>query len=790
MATTFAKRMMKAAVGAFVPNRKNAPKNERKAKERLESIGVLGVGRSSTPEEIEQFESKLWEEQDPWVDELAKEWKKILDYCANRQHISWHRDARRWIPKKTVPWRIRSVYNVLSKAVKVRVARLTESKPTINVIAGSTDKEDVDAAEYKESQFWHLWNQLDLHGTIVRCRRWATKCASGFIKVDFDPEAGDECPATKKVIRYKQVPALDPMTQQPLLHPTGEPVTEQVYDGIEEVYVDAKGRELGPVYEMQDDPDNPGEKKRVKLDPPEGTEFYRDGWPTAQVRTPFNIRYDRYVDDVAESWYVQDAQIVRGSDVLATWPDKIGQIREARAATDDDKALQWTGLAQNPMHVEFAGGATESNSHNDEKLLDKEYLVRETWIYPKNRHVREMWGSKGTRIVTVGGKLVELEDLPEWAVRKMNYIQMIDEPEEGNHYGKPFLRDLLPIQDDINRSRSQAAERQAILSRLIFFAPQGHQLNLRLFGGLPAVLLTGRSAQHKPEVLQMNNGNTGALEFYQSSLSAAEDLGNVNPASTGKMPGAGTAAKAIYALQYADERSISETSTLQDIFLKRLAEALDAVCQVEFTDARKVRLVGADRSFMVETEIKPEHQKANVDYFFVPGSMMSRQKEAIKNEVLELQGRGLLQPWEARKFLTTTVPEAFRRSYDLQEAKARSNLEKILDGEATQIQPQPWEDPDVGSAVLEEFMLTKKFELVDDDARKAIMQLWQAYQLSRQMRAAGQPQQPTHDAGTPGGGAAPTPQPQLDGAAPAEGAELLEQQATEAMEAPEPAGVQ
>jgi hypothetical protein len=50
----------------------------------------------------------------------------------------------------------------------------------------------------------------------------------------------------------------------------------------------------------------------------------------------------------------------------------------------------------------------------------------------------------------------------------------------------------------------------------------------------------------------------------------------MNDASTGKLPSAGLAAKAIYALQYADEQSITEASALQDTALKQLAEALDA----------------------------------------------------------------------------------------------------------------------------------------------------------------------------------------------------------------------
>jgi hypothetical protein len=775
------KRLTDAAARAGF--RGGSAQKETAAKDALENIGVVGVGISSDDEEIENFERKLWESQDDFVDELAREWKRILDYVSSRQHIAWNSDVKRWVPKKTVPWRVRAIYNVMQKAVDIRTSRLTENKPSISVIAGSTERGDVDAAEYKESLFWALWNQLDLHMKVVRGRRWATKCDSGFLKVTYNAEAGCEYPATKKRLKFEQRPKLDPRDptgQTPMLDQFNQPVMEKHFVGVEEYYVDQRDNDLGPVYnEVPDDEDPRGGTKKVKNDPPQGVLWLFEGWPDVTVRSPFAVRWDRYTDDLPDSWYIQDSEIMAGTAVLAQGWD-LEKIREAKAASDDEKALHWNGLRSSSM--DRSSSSSTAQGDNDEQLLDKEFLVRETWIFPKNQMVRDLWGRKGCKIITVGGKLVQKDPLPEWALETCNFIQLIDTPEEGNHYGKTRIRDILPIQDDINRTRSHMAEREAIQSRLILHSVQGHQMNLKLLGGLPAVLLTTRGQEHKPTPLQMSTGDTGAERFYESSLQAAEDLGNMNPASTGKLPSAGLPAKAIYALQYADERSIAETSTLQDVALKRLAQSLDAVCRHEWDEARKIRIVGDDRSFMIEKEITPEHLSANVDYFFVPGSMMSRQKEAVKNEMLQLMEVGLIQPWEVRKYIGAAVPEAFRRSYNLPESKARRNLELILSQAVTEIQPDPWEDPDIATGVLEEFMLTRKWELLGEGPKAAVTQLWQAYQLMRQKRmAAAQPQtQPAPGGGAAGaGGAAKTP-------TAAQGAAQLENAATSAMEQDEP----
>ena len=776
----------------------------RAAADTLEQAGVLGVGVHSTAEEIEEWERKLWTDQDELVEERAREWWQIILYVANFQHIAYHRDARRWVPKRAVPWRIRSVYNVMQKALAIRVGRLTENKPTVTVIAATTDRDDVERAEYKETLFWWLWNKLKIHLQLTLARRWATKCGSGFLVCGYDPDAGPELPRTKKRLAYTEqmasVPGAAPgpdgsVPQRP----------ERVFAGLEEVYLDAEGNELAPVLAEEPDPADPRQKRKVRQDPPAGTDFYHEGEPFVEPESPFSLRFDKYTDDIEDSWYVQRVKVMPATRLLGIWPDALDVLKEATEATQEEKALQWTGLTPRGGDSALPSSSFEfsdrvSSDEGERGMLDRDYLVRETWVFPKNALLRKLWGREGAKLITIGGKLYPQDGqvaapLPKWALMACPFVQIVDTLEEGNHYHKTILRDLLPLQDDINRTRSQIAERGALLSRLILGAQQGHQISLRVLGGIQGALLTYRSPAHKPEPLRLDNGDPGLDRFYEGSLAAAADVGDMNDASRGKLPSAGIAAKAIYALQYADERSIAEASALQDLALSRLARALDAICRVEFSDGRKIRIVGRDRSFMVEKELKPEHLEADVDYFFVPGSMLSHQKESIRNEMLELMDKGIMKPWEVRKYLPAAVPDAFRGSYDLQEAKVRRNLDRILTGELAQVGPDPWDDAVTQVAVLEEFMLTAKWDVLGQPEKAAIMQYWQALKLQAQPPAA--PAPPGGPGAGPAGGA-PAPagaqEPGEGGqpiGAPAlphtgVGPALLAQRATRAMEPQEP----
>jgi hypothetical protein len=772
-------------------------RSSKSASERIQDFGVLSVGIHSDDEEIANWEKRLWEAQDELVEHRAKEWLRNLHYCAGEQHIAYHKIHRRWIPRKTVPWRIKSMYNVVQKAVNLRTARLTENKPMVSVQAATGAQEDIEKAEYKETLFWSLWQRLKMQQKIGRARRWASKCGSGFLKFGWDPDAGPSTPVTKKVARYEdQETPLDP--EQPGLGNR----TEQMYKGIEEVYLDKDGEELGPVTTEEEDPLRPEHMIQKRHPVPEDTEYFHEGEVFVDVRSPFNVRWDIYVDDPEESWYFQDSEILPLSKILAMFPDKKEELKKARPASEDEQmSYQMNGLI--PIGRTSTGTFTTYGGYRDQRgdekqgPIDKEYLVRETWVWPDNDFLRKLWGPSGAMLISVGGALVHKSTLPDWAIKAKPLVQFVDTPEEGNHYNKSFLRDLIPVQDDINRTRSHQAEASALASRLILGAPQGHRVNLKLMSEMPGVFLTYRTKDHKPETIQFTRPDNGMVEqFYASSLSAANDVGQMQDSSTGKLPAAGIAAKAIYALQWADERGISEISNLQDIALQRCAKIMDEVTRSEYKEDRKVRIIGEDRAYMIEQEISPNHLEADVDYHFVPGSMLAKQKEVIRNEMLTLFGAGLIQPHEVRKYLATAVPDVFRRSYDLQEARARRILHQVVKG-GTQVQPMPFDDPQVFGSVLQEFMLSHKWDGLPDQEKQMLLQLWQAYQVQHQQQQMQQMQMQAMVAQTTGGGKGGTPAKQTGGESPdtegseaTRGAQDMERQATGAMAPPQGFGEQ
>lgn len=760
----------------------------RSLKATTDALGLMDVNYASDNETLEQYYNALVT-ADQWIRwDYEREWMLHLLYERGQQDISYDTGSRTYISRPRLAWQIRSTYNLLSEIQNLHVSRLTENKPTVTLQSRTADRRDVEKAELKEQVFWYLWERLSIQRRIVDARRWAFACGSAFFKCTWNPDAGQYHAATMKrpKVATIQVPQVDPATGQYVMGPDGVAVMQQVEveAGDEEYYVDKDGNDLGPVVSTVTDPD--GTVREVKNPVPKDCEWLAEGEAEVEVRSSFNIFYDRSADHLRDSPWVLDKRLVTAPQLaqMGFDPEK---LEKANQAVVTNWALATTGFqpryGYGPQGVGAWTQPRGSARPDDVMSFNTYYELAELWQFPTTPMQRKQWGEQGCILTFVGETLVNKRPLPEWALRARPFVQLLAKREEGNHYGRPNARDLIPLQDDINRSRSMLAQRALLNSRSLLWAPQNNGLNLRAFSGFPATLVTTKSAEQKPETLNLISSDGGITsEFYASSLSAMRDLGHANDASTGKQPSAGTPAKAIYALQWADERSIVEESGNQDLALKELAEALDAITRSEYASGRMIRLVGTDRAFMTEFELTEEDLAIDVDYTFLPGSMVARQKEAIKNELLQLKEAGLMDNATVMKAFPTAVPDAFRLSYNLQDAHARRLLDQMLKGETVMaVVPKPWEAPDIHAGVLQEFLLTRQADLIEPQRLAAITQTWQAYdQLAKQ---AANPV--AQGAAAQGGNPLPAGagDPQMQSLAPAQGAAVMEAQ-TEQMAPP------
>jgi hypothetical protein len=210
-----------------------------------------------------------------------------------------------------------------------------------------------------------------------------------------------------------------------------------VFAGLEEYYVDAAGQRSRPRARPEQDPLDPaGGSKLVRAEIPEGVQWLAEGEATVDVRSPFNVRFDKYAETIRDSWYVQDGEILPLSKIAAMHPDKIEELREARTANEDEKALRWRGLTPQLLDVQTAAYAKNSNGQGSTSRSIASCSTSRRGSSRRIQLLKRLWGEKGCRVVTVGGVEIERTALPEWALKACPFVQLIDTLEEGNRITK------------------------------------------------------------------------------------------------------------------------------------------------------------------------------------------------------------------------------------------------------------------------------------------------------------------------------------------------------------------
>ena len=174
------------------------------------------------------------------------------------------------------------------------------------VQATRAERSAVDKAELQETLFWYLWERLYLHLKVTKARRWATKAGSGFLKVGLGSRCRARAPrhaadapvrdgAGARAARPEDGPT-------PSSGPTASRLTvpQSVFAGRGRGVPRREGQPVRPRVERSR---GPADRRAAALAQPvpDECDVYHEGEVYVEVRSLIHVRFDRYVDDVAES---------------------------------------------------------------------------------------------------------------------------------------------------------------------------------------------------------------------------------------------------------------------------------------------------------------------------------------------------------------------------------------------------------------------------------------------------------------------------------------------------------
>jgi hypothetical protein len=239
---------------------------------------------------------------------------------------------------------------------------------------------------------------------------------------------------------------------------------------------------------------------------------------------------------------------------------------------------------------------------------------------------------------------------PQWPYDHGQYpFTKIDSIPTGKFYTSSIIEDLIPLQRELNRSRSQLIESKNKMSKPQLVAQEG-SVDAKRITTEPGQVITYKMGFEPPQPLPLQNLPSYVTEEINRLYDDMSDISGQHDVSNGSTPPGVTAATAISFLQEQDESLIAgHYSSIEEAIEKIAAQSL-AYVKMYWDEERTVKVVGLEGSFDVQT-FKNSDLRGNSDIRVESGSALPTSRAAKQAFIMDLMKMGFIQPDEGLEIL-------------------------------------------------------------------------------------------------------------------------------------------
>lgn len=229
----------------------------------------------------------------------------------------------------------------------------------------------------------------------------------------------------------------------------------------------------------------------------------------------------------------------------------------------------------------------------------------------------------------------------------------------GKFYGDSVVTDLIPLQREYNRTRSQIIEAKNLMAKPKLMAPRG-SINPRQITSEPGQVILYTPGMDKPTPLPMDSLPPYVLQEQDRLQKDIDDISGQHEISRGQNPSQVTAATALSFLQEQDESKLSYSiASIEEMVEKVGRHYLKFVTQY-WDVARMVRVTGTDGAFEA-AQWKGSDLRGNVDIRVEAGSALPKSKAAKQAFLMDVFKMGAI---EAPMFLELLDLGGIEKAYE------------------------------------------------------------------------------------------------------------------------------
>lgn len=219
----------------------------------------------------------------------------------------------------------------------------------------------------------------------------------------------------------------------------------------------------------------------------------------------------------------------------------------------------------------------------------------------------------------------------------------------GTFYRTSVIEDLIPLQREYNRTRSQLIENKNRMARLQLRAPIG-SVDPAKITNEPGQIIMYRAGLPPPDPMPLQPVPNYVIEELNRTIQDMEDISGQHEVSRGGVPPGVTAATAISFLQERDDSLMSHTFADVEEGMEEIARQTLALVGQFWDTPHIIKVVGED-GFFDTMMLVGSNLKGNTDIRMEGGSSLPTSKAARQALIMDMMKMGFIDSRDGLKIL-------------------------------------------------------------------------------------------------------------------------------------------
>ena len=350
-----------------------------------------------------------------------------------------------------------------------------------------------------------------------------------------------------------------------------------------------------------------------------------------------------------------------------------------------------------------------------------ECLILEMWI--KRGKSRQF--PNGALITVVSDQIGQIIEEYPYQHGEFPFIKL-DHIITGKFYTESVITDLVGVQREFNRTRSQLVENKNLMAKPRFMSPKG-SMDARKITSEPGQNVEYTPGLPPPQAMDMPQMPQYVMQELEHLQQDMDDISGQHEISRGNTPAQVTAATAISYLQEQDDSKLGPTIESQEKGIRKIGRQYLGLVHQYWTTERVVRVVGEDSYFDAQTfqgkSIVGTSEKINRDVRVESGSSLQTSKAARQAVIMDAMKNGFIDPAVGMQRLEIGGLEKLYEDLQTDTRQAQRENIKIMTGQPLselpgyEFAPNSYDNHNLHIEVHNRFRKTQQFEILPPELK-------------------------------------------------------------------------